>query len=221
MMRRFILASLLLVYVFSLHAAPEISLVPSVGWTYDTNVFSDPLPTGYEEGAHPAGGEFLKRQNIALSLSSDFFFVSGSRFGLSLAVYSGFPYHSTSIIPEGNGYDWEYAVRDSLKSQHVSFFISCGPVFRYSFGSASLSLPIRFSVGSYDWFTSGVVIGVHLQPTVEIDLSERMFLSFSLAYDAHLMKFLFSMRQAYAPGYIMLTAGAYCGVGFRFGGQDA
>ena len=215
---------LLVIFIFGVSAlfASTCDFRGSLEWSYDTNAFSDPLPEGYSlDSGYPNGGEFLKRQNIGLHLSSDIYFVDESRIGLSSFLSFRFPYSSLSIIPEGEGYDWEYREENSLSRQHVSLFCGLGPVFRFSAGPVDILLPIRLSLGSYDWFTSGIVVGVSIEPGINISVTDTVFLSFAFTYDAHLMKFFFSTREVYDQGYIMLTAGAYAGVGFRFGGGDA
>ena len=217
-MRKLVL-SLVMLLVLSALSAATYDLRAALEWSYDTNAFSSPLPDGYSlDSDYPNGGEFIKRQNIGLNISSDIYFIDDSRIGLSTALTLRFPYNSLSIIPEGEGYDWEYREENSLGRQHISLSCGIGPVFRFQTGIVDIILPVRVSFGSYDWFTSGLVVGVSIEPGVNIEISDSLFLSFALTYDAHLMKFLFSMRNVYDQGYIMLTAGAYAGLGFRFGG---
>ena len=75
-----------------------------------------------------------------------------------------------------------------------------------------------FETSKKNKFESGIIVGVSIEPSVNVFLNDDFFLSFAAVYDAHLMKFLFSLREIYDDGYIMLTAGAYCGIGVRFGG---
>ena len=214
--------ALLFVSVFlllPLTASPSLDLRAGALWSYDTNVFSSPLPTGYNaDGDFPNGGEFLKRHNVGVHLGADIFSGNESRFGLSTALALSFPVSSVSIVPEGEGNDWSYVKSDSLEEQHASLFLSIGPVFRYSFGSVEIVFPIRLSVGSYDWFTTGFVFGVAIEPGVNIFVDDDFFITFSAIYDAHMMKFLYSVSEIYDAGYIMLTAGFYAGCGIRIGG---
>ncbi len=222
MIRKLVVLLSMFLLSLPLFSGVESYLRLAAEWSYDTNAFSSPLPTGFSLDSYfPNGGEFLKRQNIGFSISSDTYFVDESRVGLSLSFAFRAPYHSVSIIPEGSGYDWIYREEDSTDRQHSSLFAGIGPVFRYSFGSVELSLPIRLSLGSYDFFSSGFIAGVSIEPGVNVFLGDDIFLSFSLVYDAHLMKFFFSLDRIYDPGYIMLTAGVSLGAGFRFGGDDA
>lgn len=219
MMRKTVSVVLFLLLAAVLNAATAFDLRLAGEWSYDTNAFSSPLPTGYDlNDGFPNGGEFLKRMNLGLHLSADVYFSEDSRWGLSSFISFRFPYQARSTIPDGVGTDWEYRTEDSLSRQDTSFFCGLGPVFRYRRGGVEILLPIRFSLGSYDWFSTGIVAGVSIEPGVNVFLTDDFFLSFAASYDAHLMKFLFSLRKVYDPGYIMLTAGLYAGAGFRFGG---
>ncbi len=218
MMKRLVVLLSALLLAASLPAA-VLDLGGAIEWAYDTNAFSAPLPVGYPlDSGYPNGGEFLKRHSIGLQVDLNAYGDAESRIGFSSSISLRFPVSSRSIIPEGEGYDWEYREENSLYRQHMSLFIGAGPVFRFAAGGVDILLPIRFSLGSYDWFTSGVVVGAMIEPGLSIHLSDSAYLSFALIYDAHLMKFYYSMNQIYDPGYIMLTAGARIGAGFRFGG---
>ncbi len=221
-MMRKVLSAMLILLASAVLPAVSFDLRGGLEWSYDTNAFSDPLPLGYDPAeGFPNGGEFIRRMNIGMHASADIYFEEDSRFGLSTFLTLRFPYFSQSVLPDGSGYDWEYRTEDSLSRQHTSLFCGIGPVFRYSTGRVDILLPIRFSIGSYDWFTSGVVMGVSIEPGINVFLTDDVFLSFALTYDAHLVKLFLSMNQVYDPGYIMLTCGAYAGAGFRFGGADA
>ena len=216
MKRVFVFIQLFLVFSTVLSASVVTDIKGTMGWTYDTNAFSNPLPQGYPiSSGYPNGGEFLQRQNINLGYTADLLFDSSSRVGLSVAMNLGIPFFSKSIVPVGEGYDWEYVVYDSLGKQNVSLYLSAGPSFRFNTGAVDLILPVRMSIGSYDWFTTGIVVGVSIEPEVIVFITDDIFLSFSLSYDAHLMKFFVSMTQVYDPGYIMLTTGAAVGAGVR------
>ena len=219
MRKRFLLLLLFIFLSVSMSAAVSTDVRGTLGWTYDTNAFSNPLPQGYPiDSGYPNGGEFLQRHNQNIGCTADLIFTSDSRIGLSIFANLGIPVHSRSIIPEGEGYDWDYVVYDSLSSQDLSLFLGVGPLFRYNIGQVELLLPVRFSVGSYDWFTTGFVVGVVIEPTFQVFVTDDVFISFSMLYDAHLMKLFYSTSQVYDYGYIMLTAGVTLGAGFRFGG---
>ena len=218
MMKKILVLFAVMFSSFLVAASSSIDFRAALEWSYDTNSFSSPLPSGYDTASYPNGGEFLKRQNLGLHLSSDIFFTTSSRTGLSLFTSFSFPYHSASLIPIEGENGWEYEEKDSTNEQKTSFFLGFGPVFRYQTGRVEILLPIRLSIGSYDWFESGIIVGVSIEPSVNVFLNDDFFLSFAAVYDAHLMKFLFSLREIYDDGYIMLTAGAYCGIGVRFGG---
>ena len=221
MMRQVSSFLLFLLVSIALSAGASLDLRSSFEWSYDTNSFSSPLPSDYSTQGYPNGGEFLKRQNLGINLGLDVYFADSSRVGLSVFTSFRFPYHAESIIPVDGENGWVYESEDSTERQHTGFFFGAGPVFCYHTERMDLLLPIRLSIGSYDWFTSGIVVGVSIEPGVSVFLTEDFFLTFSMTYDAHLMKFLFSLREVYDSGYIMLTAGASIGGGIRLGDADA
>ena len=100
-------------------------------------------------------------------------------------------------------------------------FLGIGPVFRYRLGIVDIGFSLRASLGSYDYFKTGLVFGVEAEPFVNIALTDYMYLSLGMKYDAHLIKFLdFTSSSIYEDGFIMMTAGGIVGIGFRFGGGD-
>ena len=205
-MRRFILASLLLICVFSLHAAAEISLVPSVGWTYDTNVFSDPLPSWDEEDMN---FDYQKNVSNALSLSADIFFSSGPA-GLSVSALLGIPFHS-EVYDYGSGV-WGSA--DALP--YIT--LSIGPTFRYDTGPLDLFLSLRAGIGADDFYRTGITFDIIVDGGIRFFPTERMVVSVGALYDARLMKFYIgNLDYVYEPGYIMLGLGGYLSVGIMVG----
>ena len=105
MIRKLVVLLSMFLLSLPLFSGVESYLRLAAEWSYDTNAFSSPLPTGFSlDSDFPNGGEFLKRQNIGFSISSDTYFVDESRVGLSLSFAFRAPYHSVSIIPEGSGY---------------------------------------------------------------------------------------------------------------------
>ena len=84
-----------------------------------------------------------------------------------------------------------------------------------------IGFSLRASLGSYDYFKTGLVFGIEAEPFVNIALTDYMYLSLGMKYDAHLIKFLdFTSSSIYEDGFIMMTAGGIVGIGFRFGGGD-
>lgn len=219
MMRRILSVLLFICITFSLSAAAESYLSAALGWSYDTNSFSSPYPVGYDpEDGYPNGGSYLKRHNIILSVDYDLYFSEGSRIGLSIGGIYAMPFAAIRITPVLSGGDIIHEESNALPDMLSSLFFSIGPVFRYSWDIFTISLPIRFSFGTYDWFISGIELGASLSPSFQIDITETISIRASLLYDAHFMKFLFNSSHVYDSGYIMLNIGASVGCVFDFGG---
>lgn len=215
-MKRIILLSIALLLSFSLSSTAMYFSLNNT-YTYDTNAFSDPLPQNAGE-TFLQNAEYLKRHNVGLNFTFDTFFSPKSRTGLSVSTILSLPFKSTTFKPEGDlAGDWEYVPSDSLSEQKIAFFFSVGPVFRAAFEKVDLSLALRASVGSYDFFTTGVVMGLQAQPFVNFFINDGTYLSFGLLYDAHMMKFIYDEKKIYEDHYIMLSAGAYIGLGIVVG----
>ena len=205
---------------FFLYAAAESYMTFSLGWSYDTNIFSTPYPVGYDPDTddYPNGGKYIKRHNVIASFDADLFFSEGDRFGLSVGGILALPVYARTVTPslaDGNLIHTESADRDA----HLSLFFSVGSVFRYSWDSFTLLLPIRLSIGTYDWFASGVILGVNISPSFQVGISDFIALRCSFLYDIHFMKLFSESAQVYDDGYIMLNAGASIGFVLTLGGE--
>ena len=200
----------------ALNAGPMMYLRVAAEGSYLTNAFSDPLPVNASE-SYLEDIEFIKRWNVSPSLSFDTFFHDSDPVGLSFSSVFRFPVSSETIVHDGTS----YVSHDSLSSQKVGIFLGLGPVFRGRFGLVDIGLSLRVSLGSYDYFTSGIVLGIEAEPFVNVNVTENLYISLGLKYDAHMMKFLDAESSSiYEDGFIMMTAGCFAGIGVRFGGGD-
>ena len=216
-MRKIAAILILLLTAAAAWAGPAMYLRFSAEWSYLTNAFSDPLPVNASD-SYLEDIEFIKRWNAAPVITFDTFFNDSDPAGLTLKAAFRFPVASTSIVHDGTS----YVSHDSLSEQQIGVFLGIGPVFRYRFGIVDIGFSLRASLGSYDYFKTGLVFGVEAEPFVNIALTDYMYLSLGMKYDAHLIKFLdFTSSSIYEDGFIMMTAGGIVGIGFRFGGGDA
>ena len=200
----------------ALCAAPAMYLRVAVEGSYLTNAFSDPLPMNASE-SYLEDIEFIKRWNVSPALTFDAFFDDSSPVGLTVNTVFRFPVASTSIVHDGTS----YVSRDSLSEQRIGIFCGIGPIFRYRIGIVDIGFSLRASLGSYDYFRTGIIFGVEAEPFINIAITEQLYVSLGMKYDAHLMKFLDSTSSSiYEDGFIMMTAGGFAGLGFRFGGGD-
>lgn len=208
-------------------AGMETYAMLGFNYSFDTNVFSDPLPTydasdGFSWLTWRSENPFLLRHNLGLGISADIFFKESSRTGLSMSISVGFPIKATSITPvpedETTGFagNWEYQSRNSTSEQHPSLFGSIGPVFRVQFGPVDIGVATRISIGSYDIYAHEIVLGIQASPFVNAFMSDMVYIGLCLTYDAHLMRFIESNTQFFDLDYQMITLAPSIGIGIRF-----
>ena len=191
---------------FCLCASPYAYINASYGISYDTNVFSDPLPSWDEEDMN---FDYQKNVSNALSLSADIFFSSGPA-GLSVSALLGIPFHS-EVYDYGSGV-WGGA--DALP--YIT--LSIGPTFRYDTGPLDLFLSLRAGIGADDFYRTGITFDIIVDGGIRFFPTERMVVSVGALYDARLMKFYIgNLDYVYEPGYIMLGLGGYVSVGIMVG----
>ncbi len=204
-----VLIPLMLLLSVPLPASVYAYLSLSYGVSYDTNVFSDPLP---DWDLDDMNFQYEKRVSNEVSISSDIFFDSGPA-GLSLWFNMGFPFSVERAEYDGSDYTWS-SVSDALPS--ISFAV--GPTFRYNIGSImDLFLSLRLGFGSYDFFDTGMTLNIVVDGGVRFFPTDRIIISLGGIYDARIMKYLNDESAIYQAGYIMLGIGGYVSVGVRVG----
>ena len=205
-MRRILAFLTLMIVPFCLCASPYAYINASYGISYDTNVFSDPLPSWDEEDMN---FDYQKNVSNAFSLSADIFFSSGPA-GLSVSALLGIPFHS-EVYDYGSGV-WGGA--DALP--YIT--LSIGPTFRYDTGPLDLFLSLRAGIGADDFYRTGITFDIIVDGGIRFFPTERMVVSVGALYDARLMKFYIgNLDYVYEPGYIMLGLGGYVSVGIMVG----
>ncbi|GEM_PF-6196185 len=228
MSKRFVVLALFaFVFISSVFASAfSLYMTGSYLWSYDTNVFSNPMVKNATTNSAWQQirkiDPYIKRFNNGFKLTSDMFFSKEGRTGLSISFDIGFPYKATEYEPDTedlNNSNWEYKSKDALDKQKTSIFFGLGPAFRVILGRVDIALALRFSLGSYDYFDNNVIFGIQADPYVNVFISEDIYMTAGLHYDAHLMYFYLSGDEIYLPNYIKLTAGAFVGVGYKFGSE--
>ena len=204
------LTAFFLVLVISAAAlfAAELYLRPNFVATYDTSVFSSPLPK--RENA-----AYMKRTGLGLYFDADFFLHDDSRAGLSLSFLYSEPVKIDNVIvgtPDDSAYYWVY-------TQDPDLYFAIGPMFRAQLGPVSLGIAIRAEVGSNNLFTDSLNLGVQVEPYIMVPLgTESWQLSAGLLYDAHFYDFLLQDEEHYyRPDYFLLTVGGYIGITYKWG----
>lgn len=226
MKRLFFILALLLIVSSSVFASFSLYLSGSYLWSYDTNVFSNPMvkyTTNSSWSTIREADPYIKRFNNGFSLNVDMFFSEEGRTGLSMAMHTGFAYKATEFTPNSDDIsnsDWDYTASDVLANQKIAMFFSLGPIFRVELGDFDISLALRASVGSYDCFDNNAILGIQADPMVNYFFSDNAYATAGLHYDAHFV-YLYtnSNDRIYLPDYLRLTAGAYFGIGYKFGGD--
>lgn len=220
------IVTVILFVIISLPCFAQIAAYLSLGfeYSYDTNVFSDPLPT-YDSGSWlnwRRENPFLKRHSLGFALSGDYFFQENARVGLSTALSVKFPIKATTVTPipedEDAGFagEWNYHASDSSEYQKTAFFGALGPVFRASFGPVDLGVAVRLSIGFYDAEKKEIVVGLQAEPYLDIFMNKHIYMNLKFTYDAHLMRFIESETQFFDQNYQMLSIAPSIGVGVRF-----
>ncbi len=217
------LAALLYIMLLCVSAYSSVYIRGAYLFSYDTNVYSEPMVRNADSSwlEWRAQNPFIKRYDNGISADIDLFFSEKGKTGLSVNFANGWAFREREYRPERNGSDWtdwDYTESDAASSSRMKLFAGIGPVFRAQFGAVDLGIALRASAGSYDYFKDSVIVGLQAELYGNVFVTEDLFLTFGMLYDAHLMEFYLNSRERwYNPGYTMLTAGAYAGIGYKIG----
>ena len=221
-MKRVLIMLLLLITAMTTIAASSMYLKASYDFSYDSNVFSNPLPKFADSVwlNNKVEDPFYKRTNNGLSLTLDVFKTPTSRTGFSVNTKLGFANKSINYVPVGdfNSDSWSYERRDVLEETRCKVFMSIGPIFRARVGKFDLGAAVRGSIGSDDRFTETIVVGVQVEPYLNYFISNSLFINAGVYYDSHIMCFYINDRQKwFKEDYSAISIGAFIGVGIKIG----
>ena len=225
MKRLAVLLFCLLLLSASVFASPSLYLRGAYLFSYDTNVYSDPMVRNAGDAwlNWRAENPYIKRFNNGRHEDFDVFFSNKGRTGLSISYSDGFAFKETIYKPEMNGSswaDWDYKEYNTLSTSNIRLFLGIGPIFRAVLGPFDLGIAFRGSVGSFDIFKNSVIVGLQAELYSNLFITENFFMTFGMLYDAHLMEYyLNNSEKWYNADYTMLTAGAYIGLGYKIGGR--
>ena len=208
-----------LVFVYS---APSFYLDASYLYRYDTNIYSDPLV----KHASPdwlewrVSNPYEKRFSNGFYTSLNILFSDEDRTGLSTSLDASWAYKDIRYIPEGYFWgDWEYVEYDATSDVYASMFCGIGPVFFVDFGIVDLGISTKLSIGTFDFKPGELVLGLMVDPFINVFLTDNLYLTSGMHYDAHLMSFyLNNPDMIYRKDYSMVTVGGYLGVGVYLDG---
>lgn len=217
--------SILFVLVFALFASPSFSVRASYLFSYDTNVYSDPMVKYGDSNwlKWRAANPYVKRLNNGINSDMTIFFSEGSNTGLSLGFSNGWAFRDKLYIPEpddGSTTNWDYWSYKEYDnpSSTMRMFFSLGPTFRAMFGPLDLGIILRASLGSYDLFKEYIIAGIQAELYMNYYIANGFFITGGVFYDAHLMKFyLHNESKWYEENYTMMSVGPYIGFGYTFG----
>lgn len=144
-----------------------------------------------------------------LSLSSDFYKNdTKTNIGLSLSFDISYPILSSKYT---NG------IKESVKKNNLSLFLSFGPVVRFvpSF-YFDVSFALRAYLATLDYFKSGVSFGLSIEPRVDYFLYDYLFVSFSINTSASAFK-IGSDSDVIDESYSSLATKAIFALGYKIG----
>ena len=197
-------------------------------YSYDTNVFSSPLPQfeqfdpNYTWLKWRVENPFIKRHSLGLNFTYDGYVKDSSRVGLSVALAVKFPIQETNYIPEaynqeiGFGSGWDYTEFKNNKNFKTAIFGAVGPTFRAQFKYADVGIAIRLSLGAYTYEDNELILGIQVEPYCNLFINDMFYVSFKFTYDGHLLRFIKDENKIFDPYYQMLTAAPSIGLGIKF-----
>ena len=206
-MRKMIAAAVLMLMRLPICAKPECMLSHSVGYSYTTNAFSNPLPP-----LASAGDTFIKRSDVFSSVSFSLFPNQSSRIGISADRSFGFRFESEIIVSGGPG----NGSTGTMEKGDISISVSAGIRIRAAIGRFHYGASIRLCVASLLYFRDGVLFGLETEPFAGIMITDRLFLSLDVPIRADLFKFIESDSSYYENGFSMIKAGARLALGYVF-----
>lgn len=148
---------------------------------------------------------------MGLDLSCDIYRNDESaNWGSSSSLYVGYPFLSKEIV---NG------EKSEIDNNSLTLFFSTGLVFRATPSTyLDASLALRFALFSYDYFDSGLIVGLTLESNADYFLYDELYLSFGLNLTNGIMKLTFSDSERwYEDHYSTVLLRAKLGVGYKIG----
>ena len=208
--------------LLSISASPVIYLRGGYLADYSSNVYSEPLPKYASESwlNNKIIDPYFKRCDMGGIGIQDIYFSQDGRTGLSFSIELTKPTGSDHFIPAGDfsSSTWTYEKKDVLSETHRKMFVGAGPVFRAKLGPVDLGAAVRASFGSFDKFSDAIIVGVQVEPYINLFFSDSFFLTGGAFYDAHLMYLYTNNRDKwFKEGYTSMTFGAYIGLGVKIG----
>lgn len=224
MKRKYLSLIFTLFLLFSIEAKPSYMTDINIGYSLDTNIYSDPLPQYNSscdwlewKSEHP----LEKHHSFAFNMAFNMFFKEESRVGISTSLQMNIPLHSTTITPVADtelGFidKWHYEEHSYRDPSKISLYAGLGAIFIARLDWINIGTSIRLSLGTYDFTDKSVVLGFHTEPFIQIPITQSMLFNFKFTYDSHIIKFINDKNMIYEPNYQMLTISPSLGISFTF-----
>lgn len=223
-MKKGILFFIMLLVSFSLFAT-EYSVDFLGYWSYETNMFSNPLPKngGNDFLENKVENPYYKRTDAGGKINLNMFFIPESRAGLTFSFSFGYPLTAIESVPvkedESVSFDdgpWHYEERNALSSQKGRISLGVGGIFRYYNSFVEIGSSIRAVISTFDYFRT-FNIGVEAEPFFKLYFRDFFYVGVGASFTAHIFHFIFSVDQFYEKGYSAISVTPYVGFGIRFG----
>lgn len=229
MKKRILTLVLLLLSSLSLFSSPSIYMRSGYSLSFDTNIFSYPLPKRTTGGAD-ADNAYLKykienpyiyRIDNELKFAAEIYFGAQGRTGLSFSGELGFPFSAVTYTPSSSdsNSEWNYIKADATGHQAKKLSFGIGPSFRAILGMVDLGCNIRLTVGSYTHFDDEAILGLNVEGFANYFIGETFFFFTNVGLDAQFLNFYLDRGSSniLRPHYIMACTSASIGLGLKFG----
>lgn len=219
-MKRKVLFVILLLSLFLLPLFARVQNYISLSgvYSYNTNVFSDPMPTYFSETnfKYRQSSPYMKEYSAGLKLDYSLFFSSKGHSGISLSLAVGKPLYRISYTPEGTYADPYYVVSKESDFDYWYGLISIGPSFRWNVGFLDYGVSIRAHIGVMEPISNkNLVFGVEYSPYARF-LIGPAYVNIGCSLYSHVVKFVTSSdTKWYEEYFFMLSIMPYIGVGIK------
>lgn len=207
----------------SLLSKPVFQIRTSYQYSYDTNVFSEPLPLSGDSAylGYRIRNPFLKRHSNGFQAEFVFFPAEDSRAGLSVSLRGAFPFSAMEIRPDSASQDakWEYVESDASAMQNTSWFAALGLSFRAPLFEERMEagVAIRFALGTFDTHQRDLILALQAEYYMNWFFKRFFFVTIGTNVGCNLFKFTnYENKEYYEENYFLLTVAPYLGIGFRF-----
>ena len=225
MKKQRLILMIILLFTSSVIYSAVFSITTNLNYSFDTNIFSNPLPTmssSQEWLLRKNKNPLMRRHNIGLDINFDYFPHENARIGMSSSLELKFPIKSIASkpIPDNKelGFtgNWEYYHYETTESQQVGCFGSFGPIFKIYTTHVDYGITLRLSLGAMQYNTPELILGLQIEPFANFHINDSIYISTRFTYDSHFMRFKFEGTEIFEPYFQLVSLKPSLGVGFKF-----